>query len=394
MANTLNKQLWLLGLLRAIRMFMISVPVIAIYWNSFGLTVVDIMILQVVFSVAWVLLELPSGYLADWFGNKPVIVAGCVMSVLGFGVYYFAPGYVGFVIAELLLALSASLVSGARDAMVHDTLRAYDSHSQYTKYHSRMDQAGFLSEAIAALLAGVVVSQLSLSAVLLVQCLVLMLSVPVSMLLVPYNKTKLQVEPLTDIIRYCFIGNKRLFWFNVFTGAVSASTLTMVWFNQLHWQSLGIPIEYFGILWAGLMVIAIAGSQLAPYLERNLQTHQLFALIVAGPIVLYLVVGGLSTTVWSFAVLWMFWLVRGIAMPVISHYVQQDCSDGNRATVLSAQALMTRVIFSVCAPSLGWAADSYSFGTAFFLSGLTFGFIACVGYWKWNRLYQITLQRA
>lgn len=388
MTSTLKKQIGLLGLLRALRMFMISVPVIAIYWNSFGLTVVDIMILQVVFSVAWVLFELPSGYLADWFGNKPVIVTSCIISALGFAVYYFAPGYVGFIAAELLLALSASLVSGARDAILHDTLQAHNSHSRYTKCHSQLNQVGFLSEAVAALLAGIVLSQLSLSAVLLVQCLVLILSVPVSMLLVPYNETRAQVEPLAEIIRYCFVGNKRLFWFNVFTGAVSASTLTMVWYNQLHWQSLGIPIEYFGMLWAAFMVVAIVGSQIAPYLERTLTTPKLFAMILIGPIVLYLAVSLLSTSVWSLAVLWMFWLVRGIAMPVISHYVQQDCSDTNRATVLSAQALMTRVIFSIFAPGLGWAADSYSFGTAFLLSGLMFGFIACIGYWKWIRLYQ------
>lgn len=386
MNSALNKQLWLLGVLRFLRMFMISVPVIAVYWNSFGLTVVDIMILQVVFSVAWVLLELPSGYLADWLGNKTVIVAGCVMSVIGFGVYYFAPSYAGFVIAELFLALSASLVSGARDAILHDSLRAYGSHHQYTRYHGRLSQAGFFAEAVAALLSGIVVSQLSLSAVLLVQCLVLILSVPTSMMLMPYNETKLQVESLASIVRYCFVGNKRLFWFNVFTGAVSASTLTMVWFNQIHWQSLGIPVEYFGMLWAAFMVVAMVGSQVAPYLEHKIQKQQLFAAIMTGPIILYLIAGYLSTTVWSLAFLWMFWLVRGIAMPIVSHYVQQDCSDSNRATVLSMQSLMTRIIFSVCAPALGWLADNYSFSVAFFVSSLTFGSIACVGYWRWCKL--------
>lgn len=389
MTDPLKRQLWLLSTLRALRMFMISVPVIAIYWNSFGLTVLDIMILQVVFSVAWVFFELPSGYLADWFGNKPVIVIGCVMSALGFGVYYFAPSHIGFIVAEIILALSASLVSGARDSMLHDTLRAYGAHNQYTTHRSRLDQVAFSSEAVAALLAGIIVSQLSLPAVLLVQCLVLILSVPVSLSLAPYNETRQNVEPLTSIIRYCFIGNKRLFWFNIFTGTISASTLTMVWYTQLHWKSLGIPIEYFGLLWAGFMFVAIGGSRMTPHLERELPVQYLFAGILVGPVVLYMIMGSLSTTALSLSALWMFWLVRGVAMPVISHYVMQETSDSNRATVLSAQSLITRMIFSITAPCLGWVADGYSFGTAFILSGLTFGIVGAVGYWRWYQLHQL-----
>ena len=79
----------------------------------------------------------------------------------------------------------------------------------------------------------------------------------------------------------------------------------------------------------------------------------------------------------------LFWLLRGITMPIISDYVQREATARNRATVLSANALMVRVVFSVASPFLGWVTDTYSFGTAFAASAIIFGVIATVAYLKW-----------
>lgn len=381
--NSLKKQLWLLGAMRFIRMFLISMPIIVIYWQSHGLSVQDIFVLQVIFSIAVVLLEIPSGYLADRLGNKNVIVFGSVIGVLGYLLYWLIPTYVGFVAAELVLALSVSLMSGSRDALLHDTLSAHNATDDYTKYHGRFNAWGQVSEAIAAVSAGLIASSVSLSAVLAIQALVLALAVPVALALHSYRSKNRETDSLLTIINYCFRGNRRLLWLNLFTGAIGASTLTMTWFVQPHWKSIGVDLLYFGFFWAGLNLLVALGSILAAQIQKRVRFRVLFGIMATAPIWLYGVMALLAESLLAVVFVGLFWLLRGIAMPIVSDYVQRECTERNRATVLSANTLMIRMVFSVVSPFLGWVTDVWSFGTAFAASALIFGTLTVFGYISW-----------
>lgn len=118
----MQRQVTILMLIRILRMFMITMPVIVLYWQSHGLGMKDIFILQVIFSVSVVLFEVPSGYFADRFGHRTSIILGNIMGTLGFFCYWAFPSYLGFVAAEIILALGAGFLSGARDALLFDTL--------------------------------------------------------------------------------------------------------------------------------------------------------------------------------------------------------------------------------------------------------------------------------
>ena len=381
--NTLQKQLWLLGLMRVVRMFMITMPIIVIYWQSHGLTVKDIFVLQVIFSIALVVLEIPSGYLADRLGNKNVIVFGSVTGILGYFLYWLIPSYAGFVAAELMLALSVSLMSGSRDALLHDTLSAHSVESDYTKYHGRFNAWGQVSEASAAILAGLIASSVSLSAVLAIQTLVLTLTVPIAFCLHSYQGNNRESDSLATIVRYCFVGNPRLLWLNLMTGAVGAATLTMVWFVQPHWKSLGVDLLYFGFFWAGLNFVVALGSVLAARIQRLIRFRVLFGLIAVAPLLLYAGMALLANSMVAVVFVSLFWLLRGIVMPIISDYVQREATQRNRATVLSANSLMIRLVFSVTSPFVGWVTDVYSFQMAFAASAIVFGFIAVLAFTNW-----------
>ena len=50
-------QVTLLALIRILRMFMITMPVIVLYWQSHGLLMKDIFILQVIYSKMTIVIE-------------------------------------------------------------------------------------------------------------------------------------------------------------------------------------------------------------------------------------------------------------------------------------------------------------------------------------------------
>jgi hypothetical protein len=105
--------------------------------------------------------------------------------------------------------------------------------------------------------------------------------------------------------------------------------------------------------------------------------------MITAPIWLYGGMALLANSLAAVAFVSLFWFLRGVSMPIVSDYVQRECTKGNRATVLSANALTGRVVFSIVSPFLGWVTDVWSFQTAFAAASIVFGVIALIGYMNW-----------
>ena len=95
---------------------MLFMPIVVLFYEDNGLEMRHVFILQAIYSVSIVALEIPSGFLADAMGRRKTIIIGTVLGTLGFATYSFSYGFVGFLIAEIILGIGQSLISGADSA--------------------------------------------------------------------------------------------------------------------------------------------------------------------------------------------------------------------------------------------------------------------------------------
>ena len=72
----------------------------------------------------------------------------------------------------------------------------------------------------------------------------------------------------------------------------------------------------------------------------------------------------------SFIFIFLFQFVRGFSQPLFSDYVNKLTASDIRATVLSVQSLVQRLLYALLVPFIGWAADVYSVLQAFTIAGL------------------------
>ena len=75
--------------------------------------------------------EIPSGYFSDVVGRKATIVLACILSFLGFSIYTISYGFTGFLIAELVLGLGSSFLSGTDSAILYDSLLQANRDGEY-----------------------------------------------------------------------------------------------------------------------------------------------------------------------------------------------------------------------------------------------------------------------
>jgi MFS family permease len=88
-------------------------PVYTLLFSDSGLSVWQISSLFVLWSVANILFEVPSGAFADATSRRRLLVVGPLLTAVAFGLWVASPSYTVFALGFLLWGLKTALTSGA-----------------------------------------------------------------------------------------------------------------------------------------------------------------------------------------------------------------------------------------------------------------------------------------
>ncbi len=353
---------------------MLYMPIVVPFYESNGLSMKDIMILQAVYSIAIVVLEIPSGYLADVIGRKKTLIIGAVFGILGFTTYSLSIGFIGFLVAEIILGIGQSCISGADSAMLYDSLLERGEEKQYTRFEGRITSLGNVAEAIAGILGGLLVG-ITIRAPYIAQTFVAFIALPAAITLVePTRKIpliKAEMMEIIQIAKFALITDRPLRRNILFSAITGTATLTMAWFAQPFFEYTSIDIAWFGILWTTLNLTVAITSYTAHRLEKLLGQRWSVLLIALLIPLGYLALSSFHLPI-GLIVLYLFYLVRGYATPVLKDYINRITASHIRATVLSVRNFVIRLLFALIGPLLGWVKDIYSLPQALALAGVIF----------------------
>jgi MFS family permease len=356
-------------LLKGVTWFMVAMPIIVIFFQENDLSTTEIMILQAVYSLTIAILEIPSGFFADSYGRKNSILISTFFSFIGYIILSTYSGFNQYLIAEILLGIGGSLISGADSAIIYDTLIELDDEDTYTKIEGKNYAIGNFSEAIAGILGGF----LALSSIYLpiyIQTFVIMLSIPIAFSLVEPKRTfkiATTLNSILNIVKDTFIHNKKLKWYIIYSSAMGMTTLSVAWFVQPFLSTIDIPLAYFGIIWAGLNIIAGLTSYYS-YIFKNSKLLIYISIIMS----ISLICLGFNISIYGLFFIALVYLFRGIITPHLRNLININTTSERRATVLSLRSFMIRLSFALTAPLLGYITDIYTINYVFFLlAGIT-----------------------
>ncbi|MBN1482361.1 MFS transporter [candidate division KSB1 bacterium] len=364
-----------LYILVVLRWLLFVMPIIVLFFYENGLTQTQIMILQSIFSIGVVVFEIPSGYFSDVFGRKRTLVIGSIISTIAFGIYSVSTGFWGFLAAELILGLGASCISGTDSAMIYDSLILCNKENEYAKIEGRRTSVANFSETTASILGGLLAT-ISLRFPFYIELGVMACTIPIAMSLVEperhkFDRTKSNLKNILSIVRFALVEHRQIKWLIIYSSIVGTSTLTMVWFIQPYLDVVGLPVAYFGIVWAALNFSVGLFSMFAYRLERFLGQSKTLLLLLPLSVLAYSLTAFIQS-LWVIAVFFIFYFVRGLHGPMLKDYVNRLTSSDKRATVLSVKNMMGRLFFTIIGPFIGWIKDVYSFQWAFLIAAVTF----------------------
>jgi MFS family permease len=371
----------LLAMAHALRAALFPIPVITIFWQEqIGMSLADIMILQSIFAATIVALEFPSGYFADRLGYRWSLCVGAGFLVMGWLLYAAGASFAIMVVAEVVLGIGFAFTSGADSALLYASLAFMDRVQEYTRWEGRARAAAQLSEAVSSGLGGWLYGWMPrLPFWLQVPCALAGYATVAATREIssPVSRERVKhVVRVWNIVGHSLVRQPRLQSAILLAVSLGLSTYIPVWLIQPWMRQRGIPIGWFGPLWAVAHLWLAAVSLMSARTGSALGISRSLLLCCALAAVGYL---GLGLSAGPFGVIFFlaFMTVRGLQGPLLANVVQQDAPPADRASVLSLNVLLFRLAAAAVLPPIGMLADLWSIEAvmrllAVLLGGATF----------------------
>ncbi len=359
MHHTVRSNILRLYIIKLSKWLMLTMPIVFLFYRENGLATHDLFLLKAVYSAAIVCLEIPSGYFGDIWGRKRSLVLGSVLGFIGFSLYCVSTGFWGFLVCEIILGIGQSFISGSDSAMLYDTLQEAKKEKQYLKIEGRLISAGNFAEAIAAPI-GVLIAVISLRTTFFFQAAVAFSAIPAALTLFEPKRREMtgtkSFKQILRIVRYALFENQGLQATIAYSSIIGTATLTMAWFVQPYFVFLALPLAFYGIFIPLLNLTAGVTSMHAYKIEKKFGRENTILFIAIGIASGYLTLG-MFNTLGALFFLFLFYIIRGIATPILKNHINEITPSEIRATVLSIRSLIIRLSFVILGPFLGWFAD-------------------------------------
>ncbi len=344
-----------------------------IYLQLNGLTIVQVIFIEVIYIVTILLLEVPSGVLSDRWSRKYVLsLSGWFFTLY---VLAFAAGnsFVLFAIGSLLAGIGTALVSGTDTALLFDTLKESGKENHYEKYLGRKRAIGSIAFIVAALLGGLIGQRYGLE-------IALWLSLPsmIATALIALTLNEPRFHRSTGEVKYWqhakqtlsfLAAQPRFLHFGALITIVAAPALLVDEYAQVYFASIGFSALALGAAGA-LSSFADALFSTIAFRFKVFRHDVMYGLIL----VLY-ALGFLSA--WWFENLWgaallfagsftFIFIVEILAMADINRQLPSQI----RATSESFFGLASYVLYVILALGFGFISQSYSAAAGFGAIGL------------------------
>ena len=353
--------------LRFFYVFGIIMPLIVPLFQSKGLGMQEIFALQTIFALAMLVSEVPSGYLADVFGRRKIILCGAIGAGLGHSQLLFADSFAALAIYEFTLGIGASLLSGADLALLYDTELALGKDlNRQRRVVGKLYSIGTFSAAVSAALCSVVLLLGGISEVVWLQAIVGWAPLCVVFFLVEAPRPQREFECASvntphwqafgEIVRVLLLQSAILRQVFLALCIWPLTTFYATWLLQRTWQDQGVSLIHFGWLWAALTLLTALFSRFSHRIEALLEPRFLLGFIGLAPVVGFIALAEFGFLLGLLGAA-IFFLIRGLGTVLLTDALNRRISSHYRATANSLSSFGFRSSFALTGPMVGFGFD-------------------------------------
>jgi MFS family permease len=366
----------LVGLISFFGQLYFFVPVMTPYLLQRNLTIAEIAGLQTMLMVASLVMEIPTGVIADRLGHVWSFRIALLVLAGGEFMFLFARDYPMFLLIQFITGTGFAFSSGSVDAIVYDSLPGGDRVSAMQRAKGFLGAATQMGSVVAYSIGGIITADLTLSRMTIA---IAMGAVAVSTAAAlsfglreaPHVAARARPDSLRLLgTAWSAIRSSpallRLIAFAIVTNAFGAHLLV---FYQQYFLETGVAGVWFGMGLSLASIVVVLGQLHAWRLPRLVGMRWAMTLSAGVPGALYLAMAW-NGHAWLAVVLFIVqWGAMHVGGPLLSGLYNAHLPDAARATSLSVINAVVTIYIGVGGVFLGWMAER-SLPAMFFLLGI------------------------
>ena len=355
-----------------------------------GVPLYHAVLAQSVYSAVALLMEVPTGLIADKFGRKTSIVLGYILGALGLVVLAMSPTVMGLYLTQLLRATGSALISGASEAILFEASK--DEGLDYKKQSSIVLSNGVAGLCFAGIVSGIIYSQYdhhsflpllyaSVATQLVAVFLAISLkdneSVTKKSILKKELKTWEMLANLITLMR----GNKTIFAFTMVGLLTVCNEYFLYGTYGPYFEKIGVSNFWVGAAFSLGLLVNFLLQRNVYKIERYLTFEKALVIIKLGTILGYFGLAALTQNTLVVIILISTIGVFNIERPIVSDIVNQEIDNNIRATVLSGMSLMSRLSKMGLTLVMGAVIAGASLQLSYLFMGLFVSIGLVISYW-------------
>ncbi|MBW3003507.1 MFS transporter [Candidatus Woesearchaeota archaeon] len=331
-------------------------------WLGFSFT--NIGIHETIFAIVIVLLELPTGALADIIGRKKAVIISCLLNGAGFVAIGLMTLPMHYYMIALVMGIAFSFISGADIALLYDSVKRLGKRKHYKKIRGKINTYNTIASVIGVFLGPYLFTINPRLGFIVTGAIYIAAAVVVSTMVEPYTwhkrlNLRTHWRQTVNGLKYT-LKHKQIMWL---IGFFFFTTIGIEFFFDFWQQPLlvaaGLDVKFFGIFFAGMLGVRGLLSWYTHRIEHRLKEKASLAFILGSHVILYIIfsVAGFYALVISFAI---FYGVLAFQDIVFEDYFNSHIESRTRATVLSVKSLVYNLIGAGLYVTVGKLIDLYS----------------------------------
>ena len=356
-------------------------PIIIIYFLLNNLNFTQIGILGATIAIIHVSLEVHGGVFADLKGNKLSLMIHSVFAALCMFFYLIGDSFWYFFAASICYGASGAFISGSRNSLMFETLQKLKRTKEFKKFNGRMLLVSHLVNAVVLLLIPFVFNYNPKLPFVIGIGFFVGSFVVASLFIEP--KKRVKKSSSKDFHHNLFkalriVANEReIFSAILLTTVIAAFIYVGSEYIQPLLSIAGLPVIYFGVVYALMRVLMGVGAALTHKLERWFSPDSIILLVVflvAASFIGYLLGFGVIIPICVLLINFAF----GMNRVVLEDKVNQNVKS-NRTTILSIMSLTQTLFKAALIFVSGMLADYFGVQGLFFfvlIGFLVFAFAA------------------
>jgi MFS family permease len=293
----------------------------------------------IAFCVALLAFDIPTGVFADKVGRKAALIACCIVQALAVLTLGLSHSLSAYIIGCVLMGLGISLLNGAAQALLYDTLKEQKLSKSYAKYQGQVYAGYMIGAGIANIASGFIANAFGLRAPYLLSAIPSLLAIVLIAGISEPPRHRATANWFSHLgeAAHEIATRPKIIIFGLQFIVTELAILTIGEFGQAYLLTFGVGTVALGLLWALVAATAAIGE----FTAHRGQSHP--KLVILG----YCAVLGAFIITHSAIgiVLFLVWYGWNLALQTIAEAEVQDATASHiRATLFSGVSFVANLL--------------------------------------------------